>query len=682
MEPLTPAFLSSTSPTDTPSGHHPATPRFLLSLLATAVYLSIPSTASQALTAILSTVGPYTVVDYLNFALGKPISDLAGKEPIAAVGLEDIAQDLNQELSDVTPPEAKPSTIREKSLSGTSGVARKVDPSASSPQSGCRSLCSHTDDADANDQHREPLFLYGAISNKIGEASVCWLARWGLDMFTLEFGGSDATTWFLTQRLSDVPGHLVPTIWRRGGLSAKWVSALISSDMLFVRGERERYKFAKAVVELRRRDGVDEREEEIWTKMFNHSIYYANMVCLRFTSSSSSVLTLVQPIEELIAISQDISPTTGQPYVSMSALQSAHWYHSMLRHHITTKPSGFGIQGSQRDKELGITFTTTNVLHMANSLRRDAADQEKIRQKLYYRIPSDTSSRLGENGKIEASSMDQLFEVSSLAYNPKGSSAITSCASTHEGNFFGLQSDCVTASSCISADPTGNVKWSPYPPVRFAVEFWGVHNLREKTPLHSHTIWYAGSYFNVYVQLVRKKGMQLGMYLHRQSSIDPMPSPSVPTSLVISAERLRNSPMPASSDGAASRVALSNPSSSTTSFRTSPSRTATPPAPTSPLSPAFTLLPSPPRTVPAQPYRDPRSSVSAYFVVSCASATGSAMTRFSSAPDVFAVGQSWGWKSGSLLSEGWEGEVEGADDMFASAGPEVSLRATVVLGVI
>ena len=395
----------------------------------------------------------------------------------------------------------------------------------------------------------------------------------------------------------------------------------------------------------------------------------------------STVFDVVQLVEELIAISQDISPTTGQPYVSMSALQSAHWNHAMLRHHITTKPSGFGSQGSQRDKELGITVTTTNVLQMVNSLRRDAADQERVRQKLYYRIPSDTSSRLGENGKIEASSMDQLFEVSSLAYNPKGPSAITSRASTHEGNFFGLQSDCETASSCISADSTGNVKWSPYPPVRFAVEFWGVHNLREKTPLHSHTIWYAGSYFNVYVQLVRKKGMQLGMYLHRQSSIDPMPSPSVPTSLVISAERLRNVPMPMNSEGVASRVALSNPSSSTTSFRTSPPRTATPPAPTSPLSPTFAVLPSP-RTVPAQPYRDPRSSVSAYFVVSCASATGSAMTRFSSAPDVFAVGQSWGWKSGSLLSDGWEGEVEGADDMFASAGPEVSLRATVVLGVI
>lgn len=52
----------------------------------------------------------------------------------------------------------------------------------------------------------------------------------------------------------------------------------------------------------------------------------------------------------------------------------------------------------------------------------------------------------------------------------------------------------------------GNVKkWTPFPPVRFGVEFWGVNGLREKGRLHSQTIWYAGSLYNVYVQVVRKK---------------------------------------------------------------------------------------------------------------------------------------------------------------------------------
>lgn len=51
----------------------PATPRFLLSLLATSIYLNIPSITSQALTLILCSVTPYTVTHYLRFAIGKGI---------------------------------------------------------------------------------------------------------------------------------------------------------------------------------------------------------------------------------------------------------------------------------------------------------------------------------------------------------------------------------------------------------------------------------------------------------------------------------------------------------------------------------------------------------------------------------------------------------------------------------
>jgi hypothetical protein len=58
------------------------------------------------------------------------------------------------------------------------------------------------------------------------------------------------------------------------------------------------------------------------------------------------------------------------------------------------------------------------------------------------------------------------------------------------------------------------------------------------------------------------------------------------------------------------------------------------------------------------------------------------MTRFSSAPDVFAVGQSWGWKSNSLMTDGNDVDADGVEDVFLLAGPEVSLRATVMLGVI
>lgn len=80
----------------------------------------------------------------------------------------------------------------------------------------------------------------------------------------------------LTPSNSVQSAHVV--IWARGGLSSDWVSALVSADTLCVKGERERYDFACSVVELRRRGGVLEAEEQVWNKMFEQGIYYANMV--------------------------------------------------------------------------------------------------------------------------------------------------------------------------------------------------------------------------------------------------------------------------------------------------------------------------------------------------------------------------------------------------------------------
>ena len=70
----------------------------------------------------------------------------------------------------------------------------------------------------------------------------------------------------------------VPVIWDRGGLSVEWICALASADTLFVRGERERYDFARAVVELRRRHGILQEEEDAWTKLFEEGIHYCHMV--------------------------------------------------------------------------------------------------------------------------------------------------------------------------------------------------------------------------------------------------------------------------------------------------------------------------------------------------------------------------------------------------------------------
>jgi len=287
--------------------------------------------------------------------------------------------------------------------------------------------------------------------------------------------------------------------------------------------------------------------------------------------------------------------------------------------------------------------------------------------------------------------MDQLFGLSTHITDPKiGSRLVTS-----ESNFFGIIAECQMVSGCIAADPTGKSLWSPYPPFRFAVEFWDVDSLKEKQRLHSRTVWYAGSLFNVYVQVVRKKGVQLGVYLHRQSSIDPIPPSSAPALPTTRAERMRSrgSSLPSSIVTSASAPSTrfspsihpppptrsSTPLSSpvTASMSASAAQFATYAPPGGNSIPAT----APPVT-PHQPFRDSRSTISAYFAISCASATGASLTRFTSAPDVFSVSQSWGWKSSSLRTEEYLEVGPLLEEPEVSAGREISLRATVVLGIV
>ncbi|KAF8641205.1 hypothetical protein AX17_000840 [Amanita inopinata Kibby_2008] len=702
-QPLSPSFFNGYSWSKRPDDHHPASPRFLLSLLATAIFLSIPTVASQALSYILSTIGPHTVIQYLNFAIGQPIDPRAVDEPEAAVGLEHIAQLVGHEEKALPLLTTSVNEDDNDVLSGAMSdlYVRKEDPADIH-------AASDSEESQSTNQD-QPAFYYGAVSDKIGESCVCWLARWAPDILACEeilegieastsslYPGSSQMNCLTVNRSRSVATSL-PFIWRRGGLSAKWVSVLVGADTLFVKGECERYEFARRVVELRRHGGVVEEEEIEWTRMFEHGIFYENMT-----------------MEDIIKVSQDVSDTTHSPFVPLPVLQAAHWRQSMLRHHITFRPSGSSPSFSSpatgspppREKELGITHATVDLA--SNTFEHESA-------RTYFSIPVDSSLRLGENGNLLEeklpSTMDELFR---LLCNPSASSCSQNGTATarlnvrksrvstfaSESTFFGLLPSRYTRSVCIQSDQSGGRKWSPYPPYRFAVEFWDLDYLKEKSRLHSHTVWYAGSLFNVYVQIVKKKGQaQLGIYLHRQSSIDPVPSPSAPSPLLcsdktnetnertihahkspLSSVFVPNTPPPTHgvpTFRSTSRIVQSlpsSPSSPTMSSSLSPSTFG---------SGVYALPATANPVAPRQPYRDPRPSVSAYFTINCASAMGSTQTRFTSAPDVFSVSQSWGWKSSSLRTEEYvEVRDEGAGPRTVPLGSEVSLRATVVLGLV
>ena len=390
----------------------------------------------------------------------------------------------------------------------------------------------------------------------------------------------------------------------------------------------------------------------------------------------------MQSLEELVHISQDTSPITGRPYVAVEMIHSVHWTQSLLRHRILTRSpvSGTASPPPPRETELGITLSTAEILSTLSSDKTLNSDKSK----LYYPIPVDSSQRIGDVDSVFASA-NASNQLLAGTFEPPGPGQTP----TNEANFFGILSRSRTAASCIQADATGNAMWSPYPPFRFAVEFWGVGQLAEKSRLHSHTIWYAGSLFNVYVQVVRKKGVQLGVYLHRQSCVDRIPRASAPPLPATSRpERILSpSPRPLSPPGTPQTPVRTHnpagPSSSGSNVAVPGSPHLGPPSPITadfPSSTTFLATTSTSSVMPVQPYRDPRSSLSAHFTISCASATGSSLTRFSSAPDHFTISQSWGWKSSSLRTEEYI-DVNGQSKP-RDLSREASLRATVTLGLI
>jgi hypothetical protein len=359
----------------------------------------------------------------------------------------------------------------------------------------------------------------------------------------------------------------------------------------------------------------------------------------------------------------------------------------MLRHKVvgqspSSPPSSPTV--ASRPKELGISVYQMDIKEVLSH-------QEKGEEgRAYWPIPNPSSVRIGESAGVENASTDELPGPSSglNRHTPSRSSMSVS-------SFFGLQNGRCTVVECVSGRYPDTTRWIPHPPYRFGVEFWDVGSLREKSHLYSQTIWYAGSLFNVFVQMFRKKaqGPQLGVYIHRQSSVDPIPPLSIPSGLFPAEKPTENRPYTRNTPSPSSMTQLTTyPTQYSSSglpmiFSAVPTPRSNTPVQGSPSNSSFSgsaLPATSPPVIPPQPYRDPRAQVSAYFAISCASATGSSVTRFTSNPDDFSVSQSWGWRSSSLRAEiCFDGDKIAAEPSSPSLSEEInSMRITVILGVV
>lgn len=194
----------------------------------------------------------------------------------------------------------------------------------------------------------------------------------------------------------------------------------------------------------------------------------------------------------------------------------------------------------------------------------------------------------------------------------------------------------------VVATHLGEPAYSLYPPFRFSAEFERIGDLKEDTRVYSHTVFYAGSYWNIYVhnRIRAKKVRQLGVYLHR-----------------VEIKGLN----------AAGEAVASSPTSQT-------GLSSSPPAKDAQGVPLGAIAES------KRPYIDQRSTISTFFKIYCPSRKGTSktgVTEFRSGPDEFHRSQSWGWKSRGLCAYDEREIVEGEE-----SGEIAGLKFMVVLGVV
>jgi hypothetical protein len=302
-QPLSPCFdgrppISFPEITDLlPSRTQLATPRFLLSLLATTIYLGHSSLLRQTLGLLLRTVTPVTISRYLSFAVGDGIGEeeYDGQTDECARGLEDVAIPLVADTEGgTTRSKGRARTSTDSTASASSGRTDEEEQKSE----GHTGLASGTtrrtsrpsplsfdqepeleDDTDSLMPH-----FYGFSSDKLGEACCCFLSRWGVDILHQEIKFDESSPW---------------RVFASGGIHAKFIRALLSSDSFFVDSEMGRYRAARKVLDLRRRGREDhgdlgaspqsvmmgaEEDEEEWEdeeemeKVFTDGIYYTHMV--------------------------------------------------------------------------------------------------------------------------------------------------------------------------------------------------------------------------------------------------------------------------------------------------------------------------------------------------------------------------------------------------------------------
>jgi hypothetical protein len=508
---------------------------------------------------------------------------------------------------------------------------------------------------------------------------------------------------------------------------------------------------------------VDEEDEEEYAQLFSQGIYYTHMTFEELSAISNqicpssgstyvnmmvlqSALWAQSELKNLIS-SKDISKVeVSTPSVeeendessSVSRKASSKTAHTERELGLVSPEADFAsaiasTQRKGRKSDAGSTSTMLGGMRplMLMGASSKAKALENLLDKRFYAVPSDDTVRIGENlsslVNADSNAVNEMEIEEPESGGPSGLAAAidnqtlniahdAKRASMNE--YFGVNNAVMNGRGLgveygkKTAAHTSR-DWTGYEPMRLGAEFYAVDRLKEKERMYSPSFFYAGSIWNLYLQIIKKpKGLQLGIYLHRQNPNDPLPNPSFPSDLgetshfAGSGQSGLDPHTPRRHEGSSQGATLtggtfysSSPSTSNNAINTlTPMTSTTQQQETSsniryqsPLSPSLppssstiSLTPSPTSNCiisnaqDAQ-YADQRRILRAYFSIHCPSPLGTSLTKFSSRPDNFSLSQSWGWKSSSLL-----GAVYLTDHRIGSAESQISpiFRCIVTVGIV
>jgi hypothetical protein len=469
------------------------------------------------------------------------------------------------------------------------------------------------------------------------------------------------------------------------GISGEFAAEIIGYDGFYCPNEYARYCFVRDLINFRLKQSYSEPTSpvggefmKIPTASTAASIVDSDAVTVYADSTDDAAAGDEDPdikplrlllengiyfchidFAELQSIAEDLD-FFGRPMVKESTIRDALWQQMQLRQKVLSCPND--------SPELGISKTE----FVPSNAAKKALTQNEA-------APANANDRLGVSTNSPKKSISLNTTVATLCPKPSLSrlDQIFSCGRParryvipSEDSSTTVIGDCPEPPTRRAASPAEgtkttietaaesgeDVRFSEFPPFRFSVEFKSTASLKERKRVYSKTVFYAGSFWNIYIQKVVKgtKSVQLGVYLHRAKDKEGTGSQSASAAQVSRDTELL---MQGGAKGDSTETSESTLLDATAGDL---SRAATPRGPASTLDPALGF------------YEDTRPMIQTYFKIFSPSRKGKMLSMFSSRPDGFNFSQSWGWKSSSLiLDEQERGE----------AGDRGTLRFMVVLGM-